>query len=62
MDSVAWPPLPQFRLWIAGSGAPELQQEFCRVIERIQDKNEAFAETDEERHHKREYMIARGNV
>jgi hypothetical protein len=32
--------------WIAGSAVPELRSEFRRVIERIQDKNEAFAEAD----------------
>jgi glutamine synthetase adenylyltransferase len=62
MNVTAWPLSTRFRLWIAGSGAPELQQEFRRIIERIQDKNEAFAEADKDRHHKREHMIAHENV
>jgi len=39
MNSAAWTPSPRFRLWIAGSGAPELQREFRRVMEGTQDKN-----------------------
>src|SRR5205807_3694363 len=44
------------------SSDPELRPEFRRIIERIQDKNEAFAETDKGRHRKPEHMIARENV
>jgi hypothetical protein len=32
--------------WIAAAAVPELRPEFRRVIERTQDKNEAFAEAD----------------
>jgi len=60
--SAAQQPSPQFRFWLAGSGAPELQREFRRVIEGTQDKTKAFAETDKDRHHKREHMIAHENV
>jgi hypothetical protein len=48
--------------WTAGSAAPELRPEFRRIIERTQDKNEAFAETDKDRHHKRKRMIARESI